>query len=1025
MTVVISGGPGSGKTHLARQFVWTHRDHYPGGIFWVDSKTDMERCKCFWDIAQAATLLSDSKELSNPDSRTSHEYIDAVRDWLQTRDNWLLVFDGVSLTEDEDLDQFRKFLPYKENCNIIYTSVDKTLRKRERLYEPSEIRVHSLGVNEACKLLFKNLSIRKPTTEQMHKATEIVQYYECLPLAIHAVSHRLEATSKPIEKYQIGSNLTEKKLAEPFLDIMHVLFTTQHYEALNLINILSFLGHQVPVGLILLGKASLETWNVNIMTSSRGISNGDIDTTLGTLIRYGLISRTTTSYAQYPAGSSMRSGDDSGDGKANTPELSESQTESSQEAFFPTGPGERTIDVIKIHSVVQGFCRDELKIMDEELKQMDSNNPYAVCYDSWLVVATRLLFKSYDAAKAKMDNGHALVKDYREYETQASKLIEHYPKKIHLATRMVREDRDELKRMLRDIASAIDRISPGSSNESVGQKQSIFDRSGSSSSSVPASSIEESPAKELTWNWRDIVTTQSDSPDEVMEPNLKPFPPSIYREPSFGKDAGYETDVEGKGVVRVSPALSQGSQATERPKSSSESSPPQDEGEWHLLEKPQKPSLKLPGGQFKKPQIKFRPDPQEPTLASPMLNLQQAAGKAASSEMSNMRRSSSSSEAERALNAMHISSPSSSENTKPSSQGKGKENAPTYAHGAAARLQAQEAKGWHRSVSMPGTRTLSAGLQNKSSGESLDSKVNKSHLSTELKPGMGGSTHSEIHHGLVPQLNTSIADARTAPGTRYHSRNPSALPCEAATEMAASVPNLVPYYPQPVPYEEDITITHAHRRLGSSPMAVPVSQPMATSPPIAHPSAFMPGSSPPHSAPAEGFKGRSSAGTPEQMSRGPSGESHPFLSTDFVSQTQRLQSSSPVQEPPSLSALADEHHNVATGGWVDDGNTFQVTTGTGGQAYPGPGHLSNTRLGNAHYRLASDPAQSAQHSDHQGDVRAARDRLIGYGRQPVPRAYGTYQRNRSEVSLVAPSQDMPGPTRRRSGSSPPRPAPPH
>ncbi|KAJ5124935.1 uncharacterized protein N7515_008760 [Penicillium bovifimosum] len=45
------------KTHLARHYVFTQRDCYPGGIFWIDARSRESMYKCFWEIAQAATLV--------------------------------------------------------------------------------------------------------------------------------------------------------------------------------------------------------------------------------------------------------------------------------------------------------------------------------------------------------------------------------------------------------------------------------------------------------------------------------------------------------------------------------------------------------------------------------------------------------------------------------------------------------------------------------------------------------------------------------------------------------------------------------------------------------------------------------------------------------------------------------------------------------------------------------------------------------------------------------------------------------
>src|SRR4029077_8874365 len=167
---------------------------------------------------------------------------------------------------------------------------------------------------------FKDLGIKKPTPEQLQKAIDLVQHYQCLPLAIHAISHRLSATAKPIEKYHINSHLTDKKLREPFLGIMHDLYRREHFAALNLINLASFFSHHIPLGMIQLGRSALSEWNVNILSSVSG-EREDLDTTLGVLIRYGLIDRAAAPYVGNRKAKSLPDNDHKPE---NSPELSDS-----------------------------------------------------------------------------------------------------------------------------------------------------------------------------------------------------------------------------------------------------------------------------------------------------------------------------------------------------------------------------------------------------------------------------------------------------------------------------------------------------------------------------------------------------------------------------------------------------------------------------------------------------------------------------------------------------------------------------
>ncbi|KAL2815023.1 hypothetical protein BJX63DRAFT_431122 [Aspergillus granulosus] len=858
--VLIAGVPGSGKSHLARQYVYSHRNDYPGGIFWVDAKSRQSTYKCFWDIAQAATL-TDGEGFQSPDTKSSSKYVDAVRQWLQARQDWLLVFDGVSFNHNDDINHFKQFLPFRERCSIIYTSIDKTLRKKQRLYEPYCLEIPPLENEDACKLLFKDLSIKRPTKEQMRKAQEIVTHYECLPLAIHAISHRLSATGKPIEKYHINSHLIDEKLAEPFLSIMHDLYWGEHFPALNLINLLSFLGHHVPVGLITLGKSFLEAWNIEIFTSSRHGERGDLDTTLGTLIRYGLIERTSDQYPllQTP---SPRSEKYALDPKALIPELSESQTESSQESFSATYHSSGVSDIIKIHSVVQGFCRDELKIMDKEIRDLpESSQANAGFYDSWLVVATRVFCTSFENAKCRMDrvDDCGSVKDYREYETHASQLLKNYPKRSRASYGIVADSLKQLKEALKTIRSEIDRISPSSSQESIRKRRSVFDRS-SSSSSFPDSMESDGPSRQLTLDFSDEIE-RSESPEQRMSPqkvNLGPIIPHIFRgsthemdglhsgylsedlgeeykedngylrHDGYLKNDGYATDDESsKGR---SPAMSQISVGTERPRSHP-SSPPQDDEGWHVVENPVrnrlvvKEQLARPN-QRQQSQWRWqrRPLRRRPAFAR---NIGDSKPAAPVLEMTSAWRSapevikaqgSPHRTASEALIAVSKGSPPASNDhlNRPRAAHGQKENAPTYA--AVAKL-AQH---------IPPNQTPS-----------------------QLQP--------------QPSNGLDALDLMGAPDSHYYGTHRISNPRVVPADLSASTPILG------IPYESNIDVKVSRRvreNNASAPTpatAVPSAFTSKSSTSLSsinlHPSAIMPGASPP------------SASGSEPMSRNPSGQS--------------------------------------------------------------------------------------------------------------------------------------------------------
>jgi hypothetical protein len=103
-------------------------------------------------------------------------------------------------------------------------------------YECLPLAIHAIGhrLNATGKPIEKYHVIaarprfRRPTgTWWPRNERRLIKCSACFccnrPLAIHAIGHRLNATGKPIEKYHVKSQVTDKKLAEPFLSIMVAL----------------------------------------------------------------------------------------------------------------------------------------------------------------------------------------------------------------------------------------------------------------------------------------------------------------------------------------------------------------------------------------------------------------------------------------------------------------------------------------------------------------------------------------------------------------------------------------------------------------------------------------------------------------------------------------------------------------------------------------------------------------------------------------------------------------------------------
>ncbi|KAL8751221.1 MAG: hypothetical protein Q9184_006133 [Pyrenodesmia sp. 2 TL-2023] len=528
--VLVHGQPGGGKSHLVRQYVNKNRKKFSGGVFWVVSHLKEEREQAFEAIYQKA-VVRESPETSTKIIKGRQSFVESVKAWFESRQEWLIVFDGVTIETDADVTDLATFVPDSRNSSLIYISRQRNLESKQRLLRPHAIRVPVLKTDDARKLLFKELRIRKPTKEQIEHGTKLVRQVDCLPLAINAISHRIADTHEPLVRYSMKSFSSSPKLEGTYNQILDDMQRLGRMEAWNLIHVLAFYGQHVPVEMLHLGVRALQDQDVPDK-SREGMGKPDLNVTFGILMRHALLER-------------------------NEPKA---DTSSSHDSLVEPEP----IDMLKIHSVVQSFCRDSLNNRD--------------ILPEWLQHATQILQYSYNAAdnKIKQKNQPARVSDYRYYLVHCRRLYEHAAhyesKKQSLAP-----IRAELKPLLETIEHQISLLEPGSSQESINMicQLSIFDRTTSSSDSVPSvPSINEaktpshrpSPlplAHETLWG-TDTCKPSLESPASIGSAARTPRVVGHSPYQGFHDDFGYESDRE-QSMYTSQPMRKNLSEATERP----------------------------------------------------------------------------------------------------------------------------------------------------------------------------------------------------------------------------------------------------------------------------------------------------------------------------------------------------------------------------------------------------------------------------------------------------------------------------
>ena len=800
--VLLHGQPGGGKSHLAREYVYNNKKKFAGGIYWITATSKEERIHAFWNIKQRV-IARDSPEIC--EGVNPNDFVQLVKNWFEERQEWLIVFENVVVDKDEEVVDFVNFVPDNENSSIIYISRAKNLESKQRLLRPFPIKVGPLNEDEAKKLLFKELHIKKPTEGEKRKATELVKQIGGLPLAIDAISHRLGDTHEPLIKYKLSYS-TDPIIETTYNQILDDLLRLERTEAWNLINIICWFAQDLPVEMVHLGLRILRAENVEVRATEFG-GKPDINTTFGELMRHALIER-------------------------NEPDEKESISGSHDSLVDP-----EPIDMLKIHSVVQNFCCDSLNARN--------------LLPQWLGYAVNLFSFSYKQAdvKIKQKSEPGRVSDYRFYKVHGQRLWDHT---IYYETKLqpLQQIRAILESTMKMIEQEILLREPGSSQESLRNgifQISIFDRT-SSSGSESAPSI----SGPITPDHRPIpppldnetlfgfpIDKATDSPGSVgtVSPGIRPkIVNNSPRLPDYG-DMGYDSDREDAHTSQpMQPNLSE---TTERPAPRSPAPTAESHSEgWQVVsssKKPRKPR------RSRRDLGSFRPTP-----SKAQIERTNVAGSVTQSTPDAKDQRRGSSPAFKSLEKVQSRSPPRSRNgissffqRRPQSRPSTASSQPTWAGIAAGTTAAPLPQ---QSAPYPSQTGPSHPPFTTERGRSRES----------LKGRQGSAQPSPLASEFVPLRGSSnlagLENFRTSPPLPTQ---PNELPpagFQYATPYPGSASSLVqPFYtpppalgpsPAPLPYDESVTITTKRtvppefRSNLSSPQSHPASQspPSRTSP---------------------------------------------------------------------------------------------------------------------------------------------------------------------------------------------------
>ena len=288
----ISGLGGIGKTQIAVEYAYRYSNHYQA-ILWIAASSHEAFTA---DFVMLAALL----DLPEQHEQDQDIVVRAVRRWLITHSDWLLILDNV-----DDPEMIADFLPVHSTGDVLITTRFQALGTLAQ-----SIEVEKMGLDEGVmfllrrtKVLAADAPLDQSTKDSQAHAIEIVTALDGLPLALDQAGAYIEETRCGLSRYLDLYGMRRKELLQrrgrfpvdhPDSVAATWSLSFQRVEqkslaAADLLRLLAFLDPEViPEEIIILGAAGLGPALAEVESDPLKLDN-----IIELLLRYSLIRRTS------------------------------------------------------------------------------------------------------------------------------------------------------------------------------------------------------------------------------------------------------------------------------------------------------------------------------------------------------------------------------------------------------------------------------------------------------------------------------------------------------------------------------------------------------------------------------------------------------------------------------------------------------------------------------------------------------------------------------------------------------------